>query len=108
VIRMIKFHLLVATVCLVMVACTMVMDGYRFMVVMVMVVVMIVIVIVIVIVVVVMVVVVIQLRIPIHYPSSSVILGVEVERRTHRRRVWWIYDRALLLGRESGFKATVW
>jgi hypothetical protein len=103
---MIKFHLLVATVCLVMVACTMVMDGYRFMVVMVMVVVMIVIVIVIV--VVVMVVVVIQLRIPIHYPSSSVILGVEVERRTHRRRVWWIYDRALLLGRESGFKATVW
>jgi hypothetical protein len=106
VIRMIKFHLLVATVCLVMVACTMVMDGYRFMVVMVMVVVMIVIVIVIV--VVVMVVVVIQLRIPIHYPSSSVILGVEVERRTHRRRVWWIYDRALLLGRESGFKATVW
>jgi hypothetical protein len=108
VIRMIKFHLLVATVCLVMVACTMVMDGYRFMVVMVMVVVMIVIVIVIVVVVMVMVVVVIQLRIPIHYPSSSVILGVEVERRTHRRRVWWIYDRALLLGRESGFKATVW
>jgi uncharacterized paraquat-inducible protein A len=104
VIRMIKFHLLVATVCLVMVACTMVMDGYRFMVVMVMVVVMIVIVIV----VVVVVMVVIQLRIPIHYPSSSVILGVEVERRTHRRRVWWIYDRALLLGRESGFKATVW
>jgi hypothetical protein len=63
--------------------------------------------IVIVMVVMVMVVVVIQLRISIHYPSSSIILGVKVERRTHRRRVWWIYDRALLLGRESGFEATV-
>lgn len=103
-IRMVEFHLLVATVCLVMVACTMIVDGNRFMVVMVMVVVMIVVVMV----VMVMVVVVIQLRIPIHYPSSSIILGVEVERRTHRRRVWWVYDRALLLGRESGFETTVW
>ena len=101
---MVEFHLLVATVCLVMVACTMIVDGNRFMVVMVMVVVMIVVVMV----VMVMVVVVIQLRIPIHYPSSSIILGVEVERRTHRRRVWWVYDRALLLGRESGFETTVW
>jgi hypothetical protein len=103
---MVEFHLLVATVCLVMVACAMIVDGYRFMVVMVMVVVMIVVVMVVM--VMVMVVVVIQLQIPIHYPSSSVILGVEVECRTHRRRVWWIYDRTLLLGRESGFEATVW
>jgi hypothetical protein len=101
---MVELHLLVATVCLVMVACTMVVDGYRFVVV---VMVVVVVMIVIVMVVMVMVVVVIQLRIPIHYPSSSIILGVEVERRTHRRRVWWIYDRALLLGRESGFEATV-
>lgn len=103
-IRMVEFHFLVATVRLVMVACTMVVNWYGLMVVMVIVVVMIVVVMV----VMVMVVVVIQLRIPIHYPSSSIILGVEVERRTHRRRVWWIYDRTLLLGRESGFEATVW
>jgi hypothetical protein len=101
----VKFHLLVATVRLVMIACTMVVDWYGLMVVMVVVVV---VMIVIVIVVMVMVVVVIQLRIPVHHPSSSMILGVEVQRRTHRRRVWWIYDRALLLGRESGFEATVW
>jgi hypothetical protein len=101
---MVEFHFLVATVRLIMVACTMIVDGYRLMVVMVMVVVMIVVVMV----VMVMVVVVIQLRIPIHYPSSSIILGVEVQRRTHRRRVWWIDDRTLLLGRESGFEATVW
>jgi hypothetical protein len=75
---------------------------------MVVMVVVVVVMIVIVIVVMVMVVVVIQLRIPVHHPSSSMILGVEVQRRTHRRRVWWIYDRALLLGRESGFEATVW
>lgn len=87
-IRMVKFYLLITTVRLVMVACAMVVDRYRLMVVMVMVVVMIVIVIV----VMVMVVVVIQLRIPVHHPSSSIILGVEVQRRTHRRRVWWIYD----------------
>jgi hypothetical protein len=105
VIRVVKFHLLVATVRLVMIACTMVVDWYGLMVVMVVVVV---VMIVIVIVVMVMVVVVIQLRIPVHHPSSSMILGVEVQRRTHRRRVWWIYDRALLLGRESGFEATVW
>jgi hypothetical protein len=106
VIRVVKFHLLVATVRLVMIACTMVVDWYGLMVVMVVVVV--VVMIVIVMVVMVMVVVVIQLRIPVHHPSSSMILGVEVQRRTHRRRVWWIYDRALLLGRESGFEATVW
>jgi hypothetical protein len=105
VIWVVKFHLLVATVRLVMIACTMVVDWYGLMVVMVVVVV---VMIVIVIVVMVMVVVVIQLRIPVHHPSSSMILGVEVQRRTHRRRVWWIYDRALLLGRESGFEATVW
>jgi hypothetical protein len=105
VIRVVKFHLLVATVRLVMIACTMVVDWYGLMVVIVVVVV---VMIVIVIVVMVMVVVVIQLRIPVHHPSSSMILGVEVQRRTHRRRVWWIYDRALLLGRESGFEATVW
>ena len=84
----------------------MIVNWYRLMVVMVMVVVMIVVVIVIV--VMVMVVVVIQLRVPIHYPSSSIIMAVEVQRRTHRRRVRWIYNRALLLGRESGFEATVW
>jgi hypothetical protein len=106
VIRVVKFHLLVATVRLVMIACTMVVDWYGLMVVMVVVVV--VVMIVIVMVVMVVVVVVIQLRIPVHHPSSSMILGVEVQRRTHRRRVWWIYDRALLLGRESGFEATVW
>jgi hypothetical protein len=105
VIWVVKFHLLVATVRLVMIACTMVVDWYGLMVVMVVVVV---VMIVIVMVVMVMVVVVIQLRIPVHHPSSSMILGVEVQRRTHRRRVWWIYDRALLLGRESGFEATVW
>jgi hypothetical protein len=105
VIRVVKFHLLVATVRLVMIACTMVVDWYGLMVVMVVVVV---VMIVIVMVVMVMVVVVIQLRIPVHHPSSSMILGVEVQRRTHRRRVWWIYDRTLLLGRESGFEATVW
>ena len=104
-IRVVKFHLLVATVRLVMIACTMVVDWYGLMVVMVVVVV---VMIVIVMVVMVVVVVVIQLRIPVHHPSSSMILGVEVQRRTHRRRVWWIYDRALLLGRESGFEATVW
>jgi hypothetical protein len=105
VIRVVKFHLLVATVRLVMIACTMVVDWYGLMVVMVVVVV---VMIVIVVMVMVMVVVVIQLRIPVYHPSSSMILGVEVQRRTHRRRVWWIYDRALLLGRESGFEATVW
>jgi hypothetical protein len=107
VIRVVKFHLLVATVRLVMIACTMVVDWYGLMVVMVVVVV-VMIVIVMVVMVMVVVVVVIQLRIPVHHPSSSMILGVEVQRRTHRRRVWWIYDRALLLGRESGFEATVW
>jgi hypothetical protein len=101
---MVEFHLLVAAVCLVVVACAMIVNWYRLMVVMVMVVVMIVVVIV----VMVMVVVVIQLRVPIHYPSSSIIMAVEVQRRTHRRRVRWIYNRALLLGRESGFEATVW
>jgi hypothetical protein len=104
VIRMVKFHLLIATVCLVMVACAMVVDWYGLVVVMVVVVVMIVIVMV----VMVMVVVVIQLRIPVHHPSSSMVLGVEVQRWTHRRRVWWIYDRALLFGGESGLEATVW
>ena len=103
-IRMVEFHFLVATVRLVMVACTMIVNWYGFMVVMVVVVIMVVVVMV----VMVMVMVVIQLRIPIHYPSSSIILGVEVQRRTHRRRVWWIDDRTLLLGRESGFEATVW
>ena len=103
-IRMVKFHLLIATVCLVMVACAMVVDWYGLVVVMVVVVVMIVIVMV----VMVMVVVVIQLRIPVHHPSSSMVLGVEVQRWTHRRRVWWIYDRALLFGGESGLEATVW
>lgn len=103
-IRMVEFHFLVATVRLVMVACTMIVNWYGFMVVMVVVVIMVVVVMV----VMVMVMVVIQLGIPIHYPSSSIILGVEVERRTHRRRVWWVYDRALLLGRESGFETTVW
>jgi hypothetical protein len=105
-IRMVKFHLLIATVCLVMIACAMVVNWYGLVVVMVMVVVMIVVVMVVMIMVVV--VVVIQLRISVHHPSSSMILGVEVQRRTHRRRVWWIYDRALLFGRESGFEATVW
>jgi hypothetical protein len=105
-IRMVKFHLLIATVCLVMIACAMVVNWYGLVVVMVMVVVMIVVVMVVMVMVVV--VVVIQLRISVHHPSSSMILGVEVQRRTHRRRVWWIYDRALLLGRESGFEATVW
>lgn len=103
-IRMVEFHLLIATVRLIMVACTMVVNWNSLMVVMVVVVIMIVIVVV----VMVMVVVVIQLGIPVHHSSSSMILGVEVQRRTHRRRVWWIYDRALLLGRQSGFEATVW
>ena len=103
-IRMVKFHLLIATVCLVMIACAMVVNWYGLVVVMVMVVV----VIVVVMVVMVVVVVVIQLRISIHHPSSSMILGVEVQRRTHRRRVWRIYDRALLFGGKSGFEATVW
>jgi hypothetical protein len=66
------------------------------------------IVIVMVVMVVVVIVIVIQLRIPVHHPSSSMVLGVEVQRWTHRRRVWWIYDRALLFGGESGFEATVW
>jgi hypothetical protein len=101
---MIKFHLLVATVCLIVIACTMIVNWYGLVVVMVVVVVMIVIVMV----VMVMVVVVIQLRIPVHHPSSSMVLGVEVQRWTHRRRVWWIYDRALLFGGESGLEATVW
>lgn len=105
-IRMVKFHLLIATVCLVMVACAMVVDWYGLVVVMVVVVVMIVIVMVVMVVVVI--VIVIQLRIPVHHPSSSMVLGVEFQRWTHRRRVWWIYDRALLFGGESGFEATVW
>ena len=84
-IRMIKLHLVIATISLVMIASTMVVNRYRF----VMVVVMMVVVVVIMFVIVVMVVVVLQ--IPICHSSSSILLAVEVEGGTHRWRIWRIY-----------------
>jgi hypothetical protein len=82
---MIKLHFIIAAVSLVMVASTMVVNRYRF----VMVVMMMVVVVVIMFVIVVMIVVVLQ--IPICHSPSSVLLRVEVERGTHRRRVRRIY-----------------
>jgi hypothetical protein len=82
---MIKLHLVIAAVSLIVVASTMVVNRYRF----VMVVMMVVVVVVIMFVIVVMIVVVLQ--IPICHSPSSILLRVEVERGTHRRRIWRIY-----------------
>jgi hypothetical protein len=82
---MIKLHLVIATVSFVMVASTMVVNRYRFVVV----VMMMVVVVVIMFVIVVMIVVVLQ--IPIGHSPSSVLLRVKVERGTHRRRIRRIY-----------------
>ena len=74
---MIKFNLVIAAVSLVVVTSTMVVNRYRIvmMVVMVVIVVMIVVV----------------LQVPICHSSSSVLLGVKVERGTHRWRIRRVY-----------------
>lgn len=102
---MIKFHLVVAAIALVMIACTVVVDCYRL--VMMMMVVIVVMIVIKVVVVVVMIVVMIVVQISICRPSSSILLAVEVQRRTHRRRVWRIDDRALLFGRQAGLESSV-
>lgn len=78
---MIKLHLIIATVSIVMVASTMVVNRYRIVVMVVMVVVVIMVVIVVVVV----------LQIPICHPSSSILLRMKVERGTHRWRIRRIY-----------------
>ena len=78
-IRVIKLYLVIAAVSLVMVASTMVVNRYRIVVMVVMVVV------------VVVIMVVVVLQIPICHSSSSVLLGVKVERRAHRWRIRRVY-----------------
>ena len=86
---MIKLHLVIAAVSLIMVASTMVVNRYRFVMMVVVMVVVVVIMFVIMFVIVVMVVVVLQ--VPVCHSSSSILLGVEVERGTHRWWIWRIY-----------------